>query len=354
MPRFLGLALLAFFGLPLLAAAPPSALLTKPNVVVYPFVPTGASIDREAGGRLATILAERMAEGGRVRVIPAPPGTDRADYLKVALANNADYYVTGYITPVGDAVAVVEQVVSTSTGIVVLSQTAQIKTYSDATNQGEDLGTAIANHANRTYAAIGTAPPQASPTPAPSSGPQANLTSILNRTKKGKKTTATPAPKPTPVPSAPAAALINVTPPPAAPATIAPVLTAATTAPKTVAEAAARTADYVIVPIGGSADAALRERATQRLVDRIHGELAGSIRTICAAHAVHAILSGGLSVRPARSGGSATLNLTASSCSGKTLWHQTHVSVGGGAQGQQVAVDGAVDAALSAYLHRAK
>jgi len=352
--RLLVLALSAFFGLPLLAATPPSPLLSKPNVIVYPFVPTGASVDREAGSRLATILAEQMSSTGKVKVIPPPPGTDRADYLKVALSNNADYYVTGYITPLGDAVAVVEQVVSTTTGIVVFSQTAQIKTYSDAAGQGADLGTFIANHANRGLAAIGTAPPQSSPTPAPSSGPQANLTNLLNR-KKGKKN----APAPTPLPSAPAAALVNVAPPATtaptavtAPPTTAPVAIAA---PKTVAAAAVPAPDYVVVPIGGSADPALRERATQRLADRIHGERAESVRTICAAHAVRAIFSGALSIRTeAQSGGSARLDLTASSCSGKTLWQQTHVSVGGGTQAQQIAVDSAVDAAISAYLNPPK
>ncbi len=310
---------------------------------------------------MATILAQQMSETGRVKVLPPPPGTERADYLKVALANDADYYVTGYITPLGDAVAVVEQVVSTSTGIVVFSQTAQIKTYSDAAGQGADLGQFIANHANRGLAAIGTAPPQASPTPAPSSGPQANLTNLLNR-RKGKKNAATPAPKPAPVASAPAAALTNVARPPTAPPTTvtaspAPAAAAATAPPaKTVAAAPVTSADYVVVPIGGSADPALRERATQRLVDRAHAARAGSIRAICAAHAVRAIFSGALTVRPTPSGGggSATFNLIASSCRGTTLWHQTHLSVGGGAQGRQAAVDGAVDAAIAAYLNPAK
>jgi hypothetical protein len=356
--RFLGLVLIAFFGFPLLAATPSSVLLTKPNVIVYPFVATGASVDREAGSRLATILAEQMANTGKVRVIAPPPGTERADYLKTALANNADYYVTGYLTPLGDALAVVEQVVSTTTGIVVFSQTAQIMTYSDAAGQGEDLGTFIANHANRGLAAIGTAPPQSSPIPASSSGPQANLTNLLKR-KRGKKTTATTAPAPTPIPSAPAAALTNIArPPTAAPTTTtAPPVAAATVtaAPKTVAAAGPHTADYVVLAIGGSADPALRERATQRLADRIHGERSDSVRTICNAHAVRAIFSGGLTVRPEpQSGGSATLSLTASSCSGKTLWHQTQISLSGGAQAQQIAVDSAVDAAIAAYLNPAK
>lgn len=342
MRRFLGVVLIALFGLPFLGATP-STLLNKPNVIVYPFVPTGASIDREAGSRLATILAEQMANTGKVRVIPPPPGTERADYLKVALANNADYYVSGYLTPVGDAVAVVEQVVSTTTGIMVFSQTAQLKTYADAAGQGEDLGTLIASHANRGLAAIGTAPPQTSPTPASSSGPQADLTKLLNRRK---RSTATAAPA-TRAPSAPASALTNVTHPPAA---------APTTTPSPVAIAAVPPApDYAVVPIDGTADAALREHATQRLLDRLHGERADSVRAACASHALHAILSGTLSVRgDAQSGSTATFDLTATDCSGKALWHQSHTDIAAGAQGQQTAVDHAVDTAINAYLNPPK
>jgi hypothetical protein len=341
-------ALVALFALPLLAATP-STLLSKPNVIVYPFTPTGSSIDAEAGSRLATILAEQMSSTGRVKVIPPPPGTSRADYLKVALSNDADYYVTGYITPLGDAVAVVEQVVSTTTGIVVFSQTAQIKTYGDAAGQGADLGNLIAGHFNRNLAGIGTPPPQTSPSPAANSGPQADLGKLLNRRKQPAKATATPAPV------APAAALTNVTPPPAVPGTAtnptAPgsVAVAGTPEPAKVV-AAGPVADYAVIPIGGSADAALRDHATQLLLDRVHGERADSVHAACAAHAMRAVFSGTLTVRTdARYGGSdATLDLTASDCSGKPLWHETHSN--GGGEGQQVAVDDAVDAAVGAYL----
>lgn len=355
MRRYFGVLLVALFGLPFLGAAPTSTLLTKPNVIVYPFTATGASIDREAGSRLATILAEQMADTGKVKVIPPPPGTARADYLKVALANNADYYVTGYITPLGDAVAVVEQVVSTSTGIVVFSQTAQLKTYSDAAGQGQDLGTLISGHANRGLAAIGTPPPQTSPTPASSSGPQANLTSLLSRTKKGKKNAATPAPA-RPATAAPAPALVSATRPPAAAPTATPVAVAATAAPAPKTIAAAPVADYAVVPVGGAADAALREQATQRLIDRTHGERSTSVRATCAAHAVHAIFSGTLNVRPdaQATGGTATFDLVASNCSGKRLWHQRRTDIAAGAQGQQTAVDHAVDAAIAAYLNPPK
>jgi hypothetical protein len=355
--RYLGVLLIALFGLPFLGAAPSSTLLAKPNVIVYPFSATGASIDREAGSRLATILAEQMADTGKVKVIPPPPGTERTDYLKVALANNADYYVTGYITPLGDAVAVVEQVVSTSTGIVVFSQTAQLKTYNDAAGQGQDLGNLIASHANRGLAALGTPPPQTSPTPASTSGPQANLTSLLSRTKKGKKNAATPAPAARAT-TAPAAALGNVTHAPAAAPTASPAapVAAASATPSASVVAAAPAPRYAVLPIGGAADAALREHATQRIVEAVHGERSDNIRSACASHALHAIISGSLSVRPdaQATGGTATLLLVASDCSGKRLWHQSRTDIAAGVQGQQVAVDHAVDAAIGTYLNLAK
>jgi TolB-like protein len=353
-------ALAMFVGLPLLAAAPDSSLLAKPSVIVYPFVPTGASVDREAGSRLATILAQQMANTGKVKVIPPPPGTDRANYLKAALANDADYYVTGYITPLGDAVAVVEQVVSTTTGIVVFSQTAQLHTYSDAANQGSDLGVLIAGHANRNLIAIGTAPPQATPAPAASQGPQADIGKLL---KGRKKAASTPTPRATPgaAASAPAAALTNVTPPPgAAPSSTTTVAranpsTPAPAPPKTVAAApVTAAAAWGVVPIEGTADSALREQATQRIMTRFSGERTATVRAACD-KAIHSILSGTLTVRPSTDGGtSATLDLTATDCSGKRFFHQTSTSSATGATAQQVSVERAVDAAINDYLNPPK
>lgn len=343
MLRFFIVALAAFIALPLLAAAPASTLLGKPSVIVYPFIATGSSVDREAGSRLATILAEQMANTGKVKVIPAPPGTERANYLKTALQNDADYYVTGYITPLGDGVAVVEQVVSTTTGIVVFSQTAQLRTYNDAANQGSDLGLLIANHANRGLAAIGTAPPQSTPTPAPSQGPQADLGKLL---KGRKKPAATPAPAPSPIAlaSVPAAALVNVTAPPATPSPAA--------ATKTVA-AAPVPAAWAIVPLDGSAAAALREQATARIISRFNGERAASVKAACD-KAIHSVLVGTLSVTPAADGSTtATLDLAATDCNGKRFFHQTHTSSATGTTAQTASVDSAVDAVINDYLNPA-
>jgi TolB-like protein len=379
--RLLVVCLIALFGLPLLAATP--AIFIKPVVVVYPLASNGSSVDREASSRLATIIATQMANTNNVTVVPPPPGTERKDYLAVARANNADYYVSGFISPLGNGVSVVLQVVSTTTGIVVYSQSAQLSTYNDAAGQGDDLALFVARHANRGLAAIPTPPPQASsPSPQPGGGPEANLGKLFGRRPKK-----TPAPKASTTPkagttasarpvaaaSAPAAALVNVTPTPSprpaaaaprptqAPAAAAvPTPASARTTPAAVAQApaaasaaAAGTPVYVVLTVEGPADAALREFATQRLLAKTGGERAQTSIQGCAAHPTRAVLSGALTVRPdAQFGGaSATFDLTASDCAGKVLWHQTHSNDAGGAQGQQIATERAVDGAIGAYLN---
>jgi TolB-like protein len=375
--RLLAAALVALFGLPLLAAAP-NASGIKPSVIVYPLVSTGSSVDREASSRLATLIATQMANTGEVAVIPPPPGTERKDYLSVARSHGADYYVSGFVSPLGNGVSVVLQVVSTASGIVVYSQSSQIATYAEAAGQGDDLASFISRHANRAFAAIPTPPPHASPTPAASSGPEANLGRIFGRRKAtpAPKATATPKPgtataataRPAPAGTAPAAALVNVTatpsPRPAAatpsprPAAATPSATPAsaaeTAAPRAVAAAPAATpSGYAVLTVEGTADAALREFATQRLLARTSGERAQSTATACGAHPVRAVLSGNLAVRPDAQfgGGSATFELIASDCAGKVLWRQTHSNDAGGAQGQQLATERAVDAAIGAYLN---
>jgi TolB-like protein len=335
--RLLAVCLVAFFGFPLVAGAQ-SSLTIKPTVIVYPFVATGSSVDREASSRLATLIATQMANTGRVTVVPPPPGTERKDYLAVARAQRADYYISGFISPLGSGVSMVEQVVSTTSGIVVFSQSAQINTYAEAAGQGDDLAQFVSSHANRTLAGIGTPPPQASPTPASSNGPQANLGNIFGRRKKTTPA-AKPAAKTTP---APAAALTNVT-PAAAPRTVA----AAMAAPR-----AASAEGYAVVPVQGGAEAAMRELATQRLVTHTNGERAQSAAAACAAHPVRAVLSGALSVgrQTVFGGGTARFELTASDCAGKVEWRQTHTADAGGTQGQRVATERAVDAAIAAYL----
>ena len=368
MRRLLALLIVTFLAMPLIAATPPPSFFTKPNVIVFPFISNGSSIDREASSRIATIIATSMANTGLVTVTPPPPGTDRKDYLTVARANRSEYYVAGFISPLGNGVSIVEQVVSTATGIVVYSQSTQLTTYTDAAGQGDDLAAFVSRHANRGFAAIGTPPPAASPTPAASNGPEANLGKLFSRKK---KTAATPKPTATPTArpivnatAAPAAALANAPTPPMNPpraATTAAPRAAATPTPRPAATpvvaAAAAAETYAVVPVGGTADAALREIAETHVAERAHADRVASAAAACSSgHAPHAILSGILTVTPegTTGGGNAKFELTASNCTGKTLWHQTHGGDATGAQGLQTAAERAVEGAIGAFLNPPK
>jgi TolB-like protein len=346
--RFLVVVVLACLGFPLVAAAAPPAYSTKPTVVVFPFSANGSQIDREASSRLATIIATQMASTGSVKVIPPPPATERKDFLAVARANNCDYYVSGFISSLGDGVSVVEQVVSAATGIVVFSNTAQLKTYADAAGQGDDLATFVVRHANRAYASIGTPPPAASPTPQPVAGAQTNLGKLFNRKKKpAAVATAKPSPAPAPAASAPVGAT-------QAPATQAPA-TQAPAAPATVVAlgTAPAAGSIVVVPVGGGAAQALREVAAARTAERARGERVASATVACGAHPQDVVLSGTLSLRadPIHGGMGATYDLTATNCAGQTLWHGSYSNDAAGPQAGELATQHAVDAAVAAYLN---
>jgi TolB-like protein len=337
--RFLVVAMIALLGLPLVDAD--SSLVTKPTVIVYPFTASGSSIDREASAQLAIIIATQMAQTGRVTVIPPPPATERKDFLTVAREQHADYYVAGFMSALGDGVSVVEQVVSTTSGIVIFSNTIQLTTYADAAGQGEELANYISRHANRALASIGTPPPVAPATSAPSAEAQTNLARLFQRKKKTAPAAST---KPTTAPT-PAAALLTPSPrPSAAPVVALPVAVAASTQ--------APTAPIAVLPITGSADTALRAAAGVRVASQVHADHTESIDAACADHAREVVLSGSLTDNDdsAYSSASASFVLVARSCSGKVLWTRGFNVDVGGPQAAQGAMERVVDAAVSAYL----
>ena len=104
------------------------------TVLIYPFdVQTG--VDAKIGIAIASILAQEMAAAGGLNVWPVPQGVKRADFLQNARTKAADFYISGYVTPVGDAAAVVEQVVSVDSGVILFSQTAQVQSVADVASQ---------------------------------------------------------------------------------------------------------------------------------------------------------------------------------------------------------------------------
>lgn len=355
--RRLLVVLFALLALPLVAAAP-SDLAVKPRVMVYPFSASASTIDREASSRLATIIAQQMADSKLVVVVPAPPGTERKDYLTTARQSDADFYISGYISPLGNGVSVVEQVVGTDSGIIIFSNTAQLQTYNDASGQGDQLAAAIARYANRNLVAPPAAPqPSTSPTPAPETN-QANLGGLFKRKKRGTAAAAA-SPKPTAAPTTiPVAAARNVTPAPAA-APPQPRVLSHVTSP-----AAAGTLGIALG--GGNADAALRETVASRLLAEAEKAGRHAVRvettldavrsggqTVCSANHVGEVAVATLDVAADQQylGHNAHLDLAVFDCAGRVTWHKAYDDSAGGRTSAQLAAERVADKAIGAYLH---
>lgn len=117
--------------LPGATAAPKAAY--APNVVVYPFDQTG-QMDPTVGRSIAQIFSQVFSEAGNLTVQPVPVNAKRADFLTNARTSKADFYVSGYVTPIGNGAAIVEQVVKVSSGVIIYSQTQTVYSVPDATS----------------------------------------------------------------------------------------------------------------------------------------------------------------------------------------------------------------------------
>ena len=153
---------------PTRADAGPDARFGNPAVAdrrVYPFdVQTGA--DPRIGSAIAQILGQEMVAAGGINVPPVPQDVKRADFLDNARAAHADFYISGYVTPVGDSAAVVEQVVSVESGVILFSQTAQVSSVADVASQSLLARSQILTFLGRGTQTVET---QSSSTPAPTS-----------------------------------------------------------------------------------------------------------------------------------------------------------------------------------------
>ena len=148
------------------------------------------------------MFAQQLADNG-IKVVPPAPETKRSDFLTAARKLDCDYYVTGFITPLGAEVSVVEQVVSTSSGTVVASNSAQFLTYADASGQGTILAKAIFGHAERALASLESPPPATTPVPKESQ-PEANLSNLGGLFKHRAKPQPAPSASPSSQPFSPA------------------------------------------------------------------------------------------------------------------------------------------------------
>lgn len=114
--------------------SPRASAAFTPTVVVYPFEVTG-EMPAQASNSIAQVFYQQLASAGGLRVLPTPKSVPRNAYLTNARQDNADYYVSGYLTPLGDGAAMVLQVVTADTGIMIFSKTTQIFNTGDASAQ---------------------------------------------------------------------------------------------------------------------------------------------------------------------------------------------------------------------------
>ena len=352
---------------PLLAAI---SALPPPVVVVYPLTATGP-VAPDAGNRLALLFAEQIASGGGVVVKPAAPGVQRSAFLSSALSQGADYYVTGYLTPLGDEISLLIQVVSTYSGSVVWSTTSQVQTYADAAGQADAVRTAILSHAGRSLAALDQPPPvpSGSPPPASNGHNDANLSKIFQRRPRATPGPVSARPSPTPGTSAPTpGASATPRPTPKRRATPKPhaTATAAATASPTPAVRATPAVGAIVVGIGGSADDADRSFASGTLGVMLGraglggslasgssaGDLAVHASDLCRRYQTATIYSGTLDVR--KTGGGivrgthADFELSRYDCATRLTTSQRVATDSASGAGAHDAINRAIQAALDA------
>ncbi len=153
-----------------------TAIPSGPKVIVYPFTATSSGLPEKAGATVATIFARAFEASGGLDVLPTPPPTSPKLYPATAARLGAGYYVAGYLTPIGQGVSVLEQVVSVTNGVIIYSKTAQVFSVSDAGALALDARRAILADAGvgRDYQ-----PSTTSETPAPTAtGPAGQAASI--------------------------------------------------------------------------------------------------------------------------------------------------------------------------------
>ncbi len=175
------------------AAPSPAPQANLPTVVVYPFGTSG-ELKPAAGLQAEQIFVNTMRSAGGMNVIAGGAGVKRIDYPRDAANYHADYYVSGYMTSLGDSVALVEQLVSVSSGIIVFAKTAEIGSFQDATAQALSMHDAVlAQQATYNAQIAQAATPSTTPSPKPID--RANLGNLFGHHSK-------PTPRPDLAPSA--------------------------------------------------------------------------------------------------------------------------------------------------------
>lgn len=183
-----------------LAPVPIPVVTTKaPSVVIYPFE-TPSDVNKDTGTAIAQIYAQVLVQSGGLTVLDIPQNIKREDYEKYAHSKGADYYISGYVQPIGTAAAIVSNVVDVNNEISVYSQTTQIQSVPEVASQALNTRTIIMRAAGIDRPDIVTG--NATPAPTSTSGASVSINSIVGDLFHGRHKAA--APTPTPIPAKPA------------------------------------------------------------------------------------------------------------------------------------------------------
>jgi hypothetical protein len=300
------LAIFACLSVFLVAATP--AFTIVPTVIVYPLLASSTSLDRETSARISTTLATQIAQGGSVKVIAPKPGIERANYLSDARSVGANYYVTGFVTPLGNGASVVDQVVSTVSGTLVFSVTNYITSLNEVVAQGDQLRQGILERSLRGIQAFqAPPPPEATPAPAPSNGTETTINKLFGRKK-------------------------------------------APPAETTLAAAPPEHATIAVLAVGGSADSDHRSAAAQAIAAALERDGRHAVivtadapsNDLCVTSKATSLVAAWLDTPAGKP--NAALRLIAYDCSGKIAYDRT----------LQEPLTGLTDAAVNAYVNPPK
>jgi hypothetical protein len=151
-----------------------------PVVLIYPFDSVGG-LNAKVGTQLADIFSREFTQSGHVKLLPTPSNVARTNYLTTAQRDHADYYVSGYATPIGDGLSVVMQVVSVSGGgVIVFSQTSQLYGVNDAQSLALTAHDAILQLAGVNVSVDTTQSTTPAPSPQPTNGATFNLSHLFS------------------------------------------------------------------------------------------------------------------------------------------------------------------------------
>jgi TolB-like protein len=179
-----------------LPTAPPTPTGVAPTVVIFPFE-TPSDVDAKTGGAIAQIYSQVLTQTGGLKVLPVPQKIKREDFEKYAHSKAADYYISGYVQPIGTGAAIVASIVDVNAGIAVYSQTTQVESVNDVASQALTAHTVIMQVAGVDRPQQVVSGTNATPAPSSTSGAQYNVTNVLGGLfKRGGKNTASATPTP--------------------------------------------------------------------------------------------------------------------------------------------------------------